>query len=266
MFYKNIFTVFITLLLASCVTSNYSGFLPNQNGLEPFGGGEYSDQKRELRITSPEKRVIFVWNHGTKRPHQLSNCQREYNKIPLLIKETAQKFDAEIYFLCSVALDNGNKGSYTYKRANEIESLLDQFIEAGVKPDNIFLLGHSAGGWASLLSNRFLGQKFAGTIAFAPAFAGPRHEENKYPIWRQTLRPQQVKYLEELPMIDALVFAYSDDKFNRPVELAFLKKFNSVRLIEVNDCHDGHQTTFGYCLKEKARPLLEQYINEKLKK
>ena len=55
---------------------------------------------------------------------------------------------------------------------------------------------------------------------FAPAFAGPRHETKNIRGGerRQDLRRKEIT---KAKFIDALVFAYEDDDFNRPEELKF---------------------------------------------
>jgi hypothetical protein len=65
-------------------------------------------------------------------------------------------------------------------------------------------------------------KRFNGVIAYAPAFAGRRDESNIYPWWRKTVRPKQIKEILSAPEMDALVFAYENDAYNRPQDLQFL--------------------------------------------
>ena len=60
-------------------------------------------------------------------------------------------------------------GSYIDKRKREINKVLDQLISVGIKPENIFLTGYSAGGWTSLMMMDQVEKKFNSAIVFAPA-------------------------------------------------------------------------------------------------
>ena len=104
--------------------------------------------------------------------------------------------------MCSKATDGNKTGSYIEKRVNEIDNVLDQLLDNGIKPKNIFLSGVSAGGWSSLMLMPKVGIKFNSAIVFAPACCGPRHEINKYPVWRKKIRPKQVKQIQEANLIN----------------------------------------------------------------
>ena len=173
----------------------------------------------------------------------------------------AKADDTYFYYLCSKATDGIQVGSYIYKRKKEINKILDQLISAGVKPKNIFLSGHSAGGWTSLMMMDQVENKFNSAIVFAPAFAGPRSEINKYPKWRKEARPRQVKEMTQVKAIKALIFAYEDDKFNRPKELNFLieKYPNSVELVGYK-CGNGHDTTHNDCRLSKTKKIIKAYF------
>ena len=98
----------------------------------------------------------------------------------------------------------------------------------------IFLAGHSAGAWASLLVKRAYPGIANGVIAFAPAFAHKRKNragfdvsEEFAPRWRW-MRDVQVKWLRDEPkgsisgVPATLAFQFHCDEFEWPDELEFM--------------------------------------------
>ena len=62
-------------------------------------------------------------------------------------------------------------------------------------------------------------------IAFAPAFAGPR--SGRSPGW-EALRDEQITWISKATRLDALVYAFEGDRFNRPRDLLFLRQIEGV--------------------------------------
>jgi pimeloyl-ACP methyl ester carboxylesterase len=141
---------------------------------------------------------------------------------------------------------------------------VERYRARGVPAQRIFLAGHSAGGWSSLMAARKSHAGFNAIVAFAPAFAGPRHEAAKFPWWRGQLLPEQIAYLKEAPRIEALIFAYSDDEFDRPEELAPLAAIKGLRILAFDACQKGHLTTYSECFRTGARVEIEHYIKTRL--
>jgi pimeloyl-ACP methyl ester carboxylesterase len=223
-----------------------------------------ADTSDPVRVDAPKRTIILIFNHGTRRPQVRHVCRRG-NDIPRVVKALATRPRWRVHYLCSRAIDGGDQGSYTYKRAREIERVVDAYRAKGVPAAHIFLVGHSAGGWSSLIAARRFGAKFNAVIAFAPAFAGPRHEARQYPWWRGKIRPRQVTDILQARRLRALVFAYPDDAFNRPRELAFLKRLPGVDLVTFDRCPErGHGTTYSDCFAREAAPRIERYIRARL--
>ena len=212
----------------------------------------------------PAKAVILIFNHGTYRPQRRHVCN-ENKDVPGVVRDVAGANGWTVYYLCSVAIDDGVDGSYTYKRADEILAAVAAHRARGVPASHIFVLGHSAGGWSSLMAARKDASGFNAIVAFAPAFAGPRYEEAQYPKWRRQLAPAQTAYLKQAKRIDALIFAYSDDDFDRPSELAPLESVPGIRIIAFDACHKGHGTTYSECFREGAKVEIEDYIKQRLR-
>jgi pimeloyl-ACP methyl ester carboxylesterase len=207
--------------------------------------------------------VVLIYNHGTDRPQERHSCD-EAQDVPAVVRDISAANGWTVRYLCSQATDGGVAGSYTYKRADEILDTVRGLREQGVPARHIFLLGQSAGGWSSLMAARKDHSGFNAIVAFAPAFAGPRHEMTKYPWWRNELQPRQIGELAAAARIEALIFAYDDDTFDRPRELAPLALVRGVRIVAFNRCGEGHGTAHGQCFRQGARRLIEDYIRARL--
>jgi pimeloyl-ACP methyl ester carboxylesterase len=233
----------------------------DSDGLQSHG----SDIPKPPALTGdPAKAVVLIVNHGTYRPQRRHQCN-EGRDVPAVVRDLAEAHAWMIHYLCSTATDDGVDGSYTYKRADEILAVVADYRGRGVPAERIFLFGHSAGGWSSLMAARKDHRGFNAIIAFAPAFAGPRHEEAQYPKWRRELAPAQTAYLREAKRIEALIFAYSDDDFDRPRELTPLESIPGLRLLAFDACNSGHGTTYTECFREGAKVEIEDYIKTRLK-
>jgi len=255
---------FILSFSAQAGNKNFSGFMfikkSNDFKLSPISE-KYKGKTPNVNLINGEELTIIIFSHGTYRPQKIENCTEKWNRIPSSLRILKKFKNTYFYYLCSRAIDAGKTGSFIYKRKKEINKLLDQLISKGVRPENIFLTGYSAGGWTSLMMMDQVVEKFNSAIVFAPAFAGPRSETNKYPQWRKVERPRQVKQMIKANTIKALVFAYEDDEFNRSQELKFLteKYPNSVKLVSYK-CGNGHYTLHNDCKLSKTKKLIKEYF------
>jgi pimeloyl-ACP methyl ester carboxylesterase len=211
---------------------------------------------------SQSVKPVLIYNHGTRRPQVRHQCNRDRN-IPPVVRVLMGTGRFRLHYLCSRAVDGGEVGSYTYKRAAEIKRVVEKYRSRGVPAKRIFLLGFSAGGWSSLLASRHFGHKFNAVIAFAPAFAGPRHEFRLYPQWRGRIRPRQVAHIEMAASLPSLIFAFPDDSFNRPQDLSFLRRMRGVNLVTISNCQGGHRTPMGRCFAKAAASRIARYIQNR---
>jgi pimeloyl-ACP methyl ester carboxylesterase len=242
-----------------------SGFLDANSAALPVSNS-YTGARPPVQISSnPRDRKVIVYSHGTSRPQQREDCSKSYNRVPdtLTALDTLPNWD--IFYLCSVATDGGTPGSYIYKRKAEILSVVDEIIAAGVPPQNIFLAGHSAGAWSSLMAMDAVDQKFNAAILFAPACCGPRSEESIYPVWRTRIRPRQVSEMTSFPEMNALIFAFSNDRFNRPQELGFLSEtFPESVTVVVPECGRSHGSHLSDCNSDNlVAARIRDYLAER---
>ncbi|WNJ98830.1 alpha/beta hydrolase [Thalassospiraceae bacterium LMO-JJ14] len=254
-------TILLCAVLAGCVTTSpRTGFVTATPLAQPTAG-RHEGEMPPIAVKNPASAVVIVYSHGTRRPQYKEDCSRWGNSVPDSVLSLEQNDGFHVFFLCSNATDNGIRGSYIYSRAREIDGILDQLIAAGVQPRNIFLAGHSAGAWSSLMAARNSERKYNAAILFAPACCGPRYEETIYPEWRGMVRPTQVREISSAQRLNALVYGYPDDDFNRPQELRFLTEAypETVTLMDYS-CGSGHMTHLRDCRAGETADQILSFI------
>ena len=227
-----------------------------------------TDMLINLKVASADT-IVVIYNHGTRNPRKKERCESSYNQVPQALTElTSDRFI--IYYLCSKATEGSDRnqaGNQVYARMYEIEQVMDKLINQGVLPEHIFLAGHSKGAWASLMLMNQVNRKFNAAILFAPALANRRSVKN-YPWWRDKVRPKQVQQMLETKNIEALIFAYDDDEYNRPQDLQFLSDHDSdsVRIMSYRcDYPYTHNTHLHDCRHQQTKKLISQYIRDQIK-
>lgn len=238
-----------------------------------FGSNTPATIKKDISkvaFTVPTKeQIIIIYNHGTSRPQEQERCGMFYNKPPASLRGV-RDYRTLIYSLCSTSTESpvpSAAGKQVYLRKQEISHAINSFLDRGIHPKNLFLAGHSNGGWTSLMMMKNVNERFNGAIAFAPAFAGKRSEISFAPWWREVARPKQIKDMLSASQMDALVFAYPNDEYNRPEDLLFLKKHypSSVTFV-VDDCNfsPAHQSYRYDCHVKKTQDRIKQFIESQL--
>ncbi len=253
-----------TLLAVGCQTEQgHSGFLDGDHGATPLQF-TYRGKRPAIHISEPSQVSVVVYTHGNRRPQRRQDCSGWSSQVPSSLSALHGE-QVLIYFHCSAAVDRPllprMAGNWIFRRADELAAIIDELRTAGVPTENIYLSGYSAGGWSALMAAQEFGDRFNGVIAFAPAFAGPRSEEQRYPIWRQKIRPRQIEHMLKAEHIRALVFAYEDDAFERPQDLDFLIEAypDSLELIGYR-CGAGHATAFRDCLQDQTTQAISLFI------
>jgi len=233
-----------------------------------------------LNLPEPKRHILIIFNHGSFEEEYRDICTPTVWTVPDVIRrlsgKTVDGLDIVVYNLCSTS-----KGDYdaatrrgepkVMKRVERIEQTIRAFDEAGVPPRRIFLAGHSAGAWASLLAARRHNVEFNAVIAFAPAFAGKKAD--RPPGWEE-LRERQASLLAEADHIDGLVYAYADDPYESSADLAFLGKIDGIRLLRIVGQPDGggvrcagpygHRTAFRDCFALSQEQVILDYLAARL--
>ena len=260
----------LALTLFGCASPiNRSGFYGESTSGAQASISPASTQPT-IHVDDPADTTVVVYNHGTTRSDRAENCNRFWNRVPGSLL-SLQSDGVLIYYLCSDVAEVPNRataGRYVYRRLAEIERTVDALLAAGVSPSRVFLAGHSAGGWASLMAAAVFPDKFNGVIAFAPAFAGKRSNATRFPHWRQVVRPRLIKHMLSAPTLPALVFAYRRDPYNRPEDLAFLAETypDSVRFVAYG-CENAlsHLLHLYDCRESETSAAIADFIADRVR-
>lgn len=256
-------TVFLSIALAACApTPDVS-----KTAIPVIQGSNFTPQ--DLAVPSPAQATVIIYSHGTSNPRAREDCTRSYNRVP----DTLAKFDGgplHVFRHCSHAVERSgrsNAGNQVYARVRELTGLIDGFVAAGVPANRIVLAGHSNGGWSSLMLDSGTPSRIAGVIAFAPAFAGKRSEVSRFPWWRREVRPRQVREMTSGGPINALIFGYKRDPFNRPKELRFLPEAfpNTVQLVAYG-CPSfyAHNVHLNDCQADQTEAAIRAFLDRRI--
>ena len=250
----------LLLALTACVGArNQTGFMTSQEGLSPLSG-QYGKDMPPFWIPEASQATVIVYSHGTSSSWRQENCSPWYVKPPLTVRFLQEKLpNTHLFFLCSDVTDKPHSDArYIFSRSIEIQRTLDRLIAAGVMPENIFLAGQSAGAWASLQTMSQVGKKFNAAFLFAPACCTTRKDSKGY---RKRNRPHQEETMLKAERIEALIFAYEDDEFNRPQDLTFLTNAypETVQMVGYS-CGKGHSTYRWDCQRKETEEKILRYI------
>ena len=261
---KKIFIFIIFLLISNKLLANtldykgleklskYNTFMDNKG--KPYSVSEISDKKNSL---------VIIYNHGSIQDVKQDPCKAKPQfgyiwdaaVVPAILKLHNKKINGleiKIYRLCSGVKGMSVKDQKKYRKELKTKgtiNLVDEFKNIkrqniilneinnlkNLGFDKIILSGWSAGGWSSLILQSKHPDKILGTIAFNPAFAGPKNEwKKKFPEWG-AFRELQINELNKANTINAIVFAHKDDVFEDPQTLSFFTNFKGMEFIDYSE-------------------------------
>ena len=261
---KKIFIFIIFLLISNNLLANtldykgleklsqYNTFMDNKG--KPYSVSEISDKKNSL---------VIIYNHGSIQDVKQDPCKAKPQfgyiwdaaVVPAILKLHNKKINGleiKIYRLCSGVKGMSAKDQKKYRKELKTKgtiNLVDEFKNIkrqniilneinnlkNLGFDKIILSGWSAGGWSSLILQSRYPEKIIGTIAFNPAFAGPKKEwQKKYPEWG-AFREDSINKFNKADRINAVVFAHQDDIFEDPQTLSFFQNFKDLELIDYSE-------------------------------
>ena len=261
---KKIFLIIIIFFVTNNLFANtlkYKGLeklsknntFMNDKG-EPYSIDEISDKKNS---------VVIIYNHGSIQDHKQDPCKAKPKfgyiwdaaVVPAILKLHNKKINGlkvKIYRVCSGVKGMSVKNQKKYRKELKSKGKINLVDEHKIikRPkiilnevenlkklgfDKIILSGYSAGGWSSLVLQSRYPEKIIGTIAFNPAFAGPKKEwQKKYPEWG-AFRDDSINKLNKADKINAIVFAHKDDIFEDPKTLSFFENFKDLNLIDYSE-------------------------------
>ena len=156
---KKIYIVFVLIFLTSSAYADKllkSGFL----------SGEW-DLDINFKVDNPKDKIIIIYNHGSDENDKPSkNCQWKNNvrNFAALSGKKIKNKEILVYSFCSDNLGGDDwkifwkKKDVKYqgtpkleKRVEANHELIEKFINLGVPNNQIFISGHSCGGWLTMM-------------------------------------------------------------------------------------------------------------------
>ena len=289
------FTIFSSNVYADSKFDKDLKKVSKLNGFTDSSGKIYpADQ-----ISNKENTILIIYNHGSTVDWKLDKCSKAWNKIPPAIlqlhDQKIKNLQIKLYQLCSGVKGwtenerskmwevHKKSGKLSYELADRngtplikkqkqlfkqkiINNKIDDFTKQGF--NNIVLVGHSAGAWASITLKSQFPEKIDGVIAFHPAVSGTFKNRKDWPWW-EDVRTQLIGLMKLENLKNALVFAHNKDHYETPKSLSFLSNLKSIKFVDISglDCEGkaklgrGHAITLTKCFAEKDNNIVP-YLEE----
>ena len=234
---KKIYIVFVLIFLTSSAYADKllkSGFL----------SGEW-DLDINFKVDNPKDKIIIIYNHGSDENDKPSkNCQWKNNvrNFAALSGKKIKNKEILVYSFCSDNLGGDDwkifwkKKDVKYqgtpkleKRVEANHELIEKFINLGVPNNQIFISGHSCGGWLTMMFMAKYPNKSAGGISTHHACYGKlstkykvkkvgeeealKKFEKKKPV-ASYFRTSQIKAISEAKNLPVLIFTHPKDPFD----------------------------------------------------
>jgi len=170
--------------------------------------------------------IILLFNHGTNNLFFSQKCVPSANPkiFPLLTSLPINNKEVTAFHLCSYSNARSSE-ELTFIRATEIFYSVKYFLDLGIPAKNIFVFGHSRGGWSTLF---FASQNkvpdLGGYITFAPAVCGPR------PLRCMETIAKDIEFFKS-SQINGFLFSNIKDPFFRPEEHSFAAQVQGLNLV-----------------------------------
>ena len=272
--------------------SKDSGFVDNLGKIYPIDD-----------ITDKKNTLIVVYNHGSQNDQTLDKCNKKWNKVPPIIlnlhdkkindlkikilkfcsgvrgwsKNHQDKMDARYKnkkqkeFLNIIKTDGDKIKFQTQKqfvKQKLINQKIDDLINLGF--NNIILVGHSAGGWASITLKSQFPKKIGAVIAINPAFSGKFSNRKNWPFWA-IIREYGVSQIDITNLKNTMVYVHDKDEWETSESLSFLNIDNvNFKNISKSNCkaklifgkHHGIPLTKCFAEKQSNENNLIKFLEQ----
>ena len=234
---KKIYILFIIISLATPA-------LADKILSDGFLSGEWKLDKK-FKVDNPKEKIILIYNHGSRENDKPSkNCQWKNNvrNFASLSGKKINKKEILVYNFCT---DNpggddwkvfwkGKDVKYNgipklEKRVTANYELVEKFINIGVPKNQIFITGHSCGGWLTMMFLAKYPNKVAGGISTHHACYGQlsrqykvkkvgveealKKFEKKKPV-AAYFRKTQIDAINKAKNLPVLIFTHPKDPFD----------------------------------------------------
>lgn len=222
-----------------------------------------SEKNRPLQ--KPSESIVIVYNHGSATDDNSEPyCNFRSRLFPLsdLAGRRVGKFEIFVYVVCT----NKTKGDFNnpeerdfpaayacnysgntdckpakyreLKRREQILKVIDSFASQGVPARQIFVAGHSCGGWQSLMLMAQHPEKLGGAIAYDPGCYGSPAWQAKKPNYRRLMQ-NEMGVMRAAKNLPAVIFSNESSTCCFPNTLEWLKKHSETRLVVTPGKHKG---------------------------
>ena len=140
-----------------------------------------------------------------------------------------------------------------------INQKIDNLINLGF--NNIILVGHSAGGWASITLKSQFPKKIGAVIAINPAFSGKFSNRKNWPFWA-IIREYGVSQIDIPNLKNTMVYVHDKDEWETSESLSFLN-IDNVNFKNISKSNCKAKLTFG---KHHGIPLTECFAESDVNK
>lgn len=236
---------------------------------------------RGLNIPDAKSKAVVLFLHGSMVEKIDDTCdpngQTPGFSVPEVIKQLAGTevagLEVVVFAPCDGRATNFGEPIKIEQRVAAIEQTLGALSRAGVEPSQIFLMGQSAGGWAALLHQKRYPGSVNSVVAFAPAFAGKK--QWRPDIWQRRHETQSAE-IQSAARISALIFAFENDEYNTPDDLAFLTSIEGTTVLRMPDktiagvaCEiplfaSSHGQVYRKCFGDTQAKVLLDYLRQRL--
>ena len=244
---------------------------------EDHAGAAEAPTSDPLTIANPRGSLVLIVTHGSDQENIPDPCHLDQVNAPWGMPGAIDDLKGDKLGGKTVVLDpfctphkvgDGNNLKVELRK-QDIQARVEAYRQQGVPAKQIFLVGHSAGAWASLLLKMEQPGLFNAVIALAPAFAG---EEADRDAWWWQRRQDYLDRFAAARDVSALVFSFEGDTFEEPNDLDELLMRRDVTFVAVTleeqraaGCDAwSHGIPISACFAPVWGDLVRDYIVERL--
>lgn len=232
---------FVTLIIIIFFSSNAMADKLLKSG---FVSGEWN-LDTNFKVDNPKDKVLIIYNHGSKENDKPSKDCQWKNNVRNYASLSGKKINNKeilVYSFCTDNLGGDNWKIFwknkdkTYEGTSKLEKrvranyeLVETFINLGVPNNQIFITGHSCGGWLTMMFLSKYPNKVAGGISTHHACYGKL--STKYKIKKvgveeglkkfakkkpvaSYFRKNQINDIAEVKNLPVLIFTHPKDPFD----------------------------------------------------
>jgi pimeloyl-ACP methyl ester carboxylesterase len=254
------------LLFGLCLACLLSGFVAlGKSQFDPFDKARINEDGT-FTIINPRGTIVILYTPGSERNDVVGYCRPMAGAPAIILHQAGTEIAGKavlVHGYCSKATGELPERSMSEARAPDLERIVKEYVRQGVPANQIFVAGHSMGGWAALLVGARKNVEIGGFIAFAPA-NGVWTKEKRGPNHKGVVARQKTS-VEGLDRLDGLVFTFYGDQFNSPSDLEHLAEIPGIEFVASEPCsNDAHSSALYDCFwkqfEDKVRAFIETRV------